>query len=264
MTEFARSEGEPFLEARRSCQEVSCYRPHSHDTLSIGLIVSGSARLTGSVTGPVELHAGDVILIPAHHVHACNPRDGKWEYQMLHSEEEWFTALGPELSSALLAHGVSVIREPLSFQAALAAVDAVFAGATKEQLSKAVQRLLVTLARTTPQRCSSEKDQHDAGRLDPALARLLGDEQNPRINDLAELVGMNRYAFIRAMKQTTGLSPLAWRQNAKINLARHLLRDGHPIAETALSLGFSDQSHFHRVFRSHVAASPGSYREALQ
>lgn len=183
---------------------------------------------------------------------------------MLHVEEAWFTALNPELSSALLAHGVSVIRESLSFEAALSAVNAVFAGSAESQLFEAMQRVLAALSRTAPQRCSREKDQHDAGRLDPALARLLGDEQNPRIDDLAELVGMNRYGFIRAMKQTTGLSPLAWRQNAKINLARHLLRDGHPIAQTALSLGFSDQSHFHRVFRSHVAASPGSYREALR
>lgn len=264
MTEFARSKSEAFLEARRSCQEVSCYRPHSHDTLSLGLIVSGSARLTGSVAGPVDLQAGDVIVIPAHHVHACNPSNGKWEYQMLHVEEAWFTALDPELSSALLAHGVSVIREPLSFEAALAAVNAVFAGSAENQLIEAMQRVLATLSGTTPQRCSSEKDQHDAGLLDPALERLLGDEQNPRIDDLAELVGMNRYGFIRAMKRATGLSPLAWRQNAKINLARHLLRAGNPISETAISLGFSDQSHLHRVFRSHVAASPGSYREAQQ
>lgn len=33
-TEFARSTTIPHVEARRSSQENSCYRPHTHDTFS--------------------------------------------------------------------------------------------------------------------------------------------------------------------------------------------------------------------------------------
>lgn len=96
--------------------------------------------------------------------------------------------------------------------------------------------------------------------LSPALQRLRDDATNPRLDDLADLVGMDRFQLIREMKRATGLSPLAWRQNTRVLEARRRLRAGERIADTAHSLGFVDQSHFHRVFQAHVAASPGAYR----
>ncbi|HWV76460.1 MAG TPA: helix-turn-helix domain-containing protein [Isoptericola sp.] len=50
------------------------------------------------------------------------------------------------------------------------------------------------------------------------------------------------------------------RHNDRVTAARAMLRAGRPLAETAYELGFADQSHFHRVFRAHVAATPGVYR----
>ena len=35
------------------------------------------------------------------------------------------------------------------------------------------------------------------------------------------------------------------------------------LAETALALGFADQSHFQRAFKERVAATPGEYRNAV-
>lgn len=97
-------------------------------------------------------------------------------------------------------------------------------------------------------------------RIEPVLRRLREDEASPRLDVLGDLVGMSTYQVVRAVKRATGLSPIAWRQNARVMRARQRLRDGDSIAETAHSLGFTDQSHFHRVFRAHVAASPGAYR----
>jgi hypothetical protein len=91
MPEFWHSALMPQLESRRSCQEVACYRPHTHDRLSIGLIDSGTTTFTGAASGPVPLAAGDVILIPAGHVHACNPENGRWQYQMIQADQDWVT-----------------------------------------------------------------------------------------------------------------------------------------------------------------------------
>ncbi|MCQ9368653.1 helix-turn-helix domain-containing protein [Brevibacterium sp. 50QC2O2] len=46
--------------------------------------------------------------------------------------------------------------------------------------------------------------------------------------DLAALVGMDGYGLSRAVKRATGLSQLAWRQNARIVRARHMLDHGMP------------------------------------
>ncbi|WP_159499868.1 AraC family ligand binding domain-containing protein [Microbacterium sp. 18062] len=93
MSEFWRRDDLPHLEARRSSQENSCYRPHTHDTFSVGLIDAGTSVLAGHLGGVIRLRPGDVVLIPADHVHDCNPDDGAWRYQMIHIDQEWAASL---------------------------------------------------------------------------------------------------------------------------------------------------------------------------
>ncbi|KAF1040235.1 MAG: hypothetical protein GAK35_03599 [Herbaspirillum frisingense] len=45
----------------------------------------------------------------------------------------------------------------------------------------------------------------------------------------------------------------------KINQARTLLQQGASAADAAYDTGFADQSHFHRAFKSRVAATPLQY-----
>jgi len=101
-------------------------------------------------------------------------------------------------------------------------------------------------------------------RLLPVLHRLGKDAVAPQLDELALLAGVSKYQLIRLMHSSTGFTPIAWRHNELVNRSRELLRAGTSIAQTAAELGFSDQSHFHRVFRSHVATAPGIYRAPLQ
>jgi AraC-like DNA-binding protein len=43
-------------------------------------------------------------------------------------------------------------------------------------------------------------------------------------------------------------------------MAKRLLAQGRSIIDTALETGFSDQSHFTRVFREHTGATPNQYQ----
>ncbi|MGC3994669.1 MAG: AraC family transcriptional regulator [Propionicimonas sp.] len=260
MTEFCRSSALPHLEARRSCQEKPCYRPHFHDTFSIGVVNEGASVFAGGLEGVVRLVAGDVIVIPAGHVHSCNPEQGRWLYQMIHSDQDWAAALAPPDAEDLFDR-VSVLRRPGLPDGVGTLNDLLFADASPEILEEGFAALLAELAHARPTRVVvPDADPELDARLRPVLDRLRDDETNPALDELAGLVGMTTYQLVRAVRRSTGLSPLAWRQNARIIRARHLLREGHPIAETAQALGFADQSHFHRVFRAHVAASPGAYR----
>lgn len=261
MAEFWRSTTVPHLEARRSCQENSCYRPHSHDTFSVGLIEAGTSVLSGRLDGTVRLEPGDVVLIPAGQVHACNPDDGAWRYQMIHMDQTWTASLEPDGEASDLFTGVRVLRHPFVRDQASALGHSVFADEPPDRIEARFADLCRAVERAPAmQIVHSEADPELLARLRPAITRLRDDETNPALADLAALVGMSTYQFGRAMRRATGLAPLAWRQNARIIRARQLLREGRPIAETAHTLGFADQSHFHRVFRSHVAASPGTYR----
>jgi AraC-like DNA-binding protein len=43
-----------------------------------------------------------------------------------------------------------------------------------------------------------------------------------------------------------------------------MLREGMPLADLAVQLGFSDQSHFQRTFRERASVTPGDYQRKLR
>lgn len=260
MAEFGRCGAVAHLEARRSCQELRYYRPHAHDSLSVGAIDAGTSVLT-VLGSKIRLVPGDVIVIPAGHVHACNPDQGRWQYQMIHMDQAWAASLAPDQVESSLFGGVRVFRDRELHSRVDTVTIAIFNSETRETLEPQVTDLLAELEATPPTHLATKDADPDlVARLVPVMDRLRTDQTNPSLTDLAGLVGMSKYQLIRAMRRATGLSPLAWRQNARIAVARHMLREGRPISETAHALGFSDQSHFHRVFSRHVAASPGAYQ----
>ena len=78
---------------------------------------------------------------------------------------------------------------------------------------------------------------------------------------VAEACGLSVGYFSRAFRKTTGLAPHTWLQHARVERAMTMLRGtDKSLSEIALAGGFSDQSHFTRVFTQRVGMSPGAWR----
>ena len=78
--------------------------------------------------------------------------------------------------------------------------------------------------------------------------------------ELAANVRMSPYYFCRLFKQSTSLSPHQFVIRERIERARRLLKEHRfTMVEIAANLGFSDQSHFARVFRIMVGTTPKRY-----
>jgi AraC family transcriptional regulator len=81
-----------------------------------------------------------------------------------------------------------------------------------------------------------------------------------RLEEMAENVQISPYTFGRLFRQTTGLSPHQYVLRARIKEAKRLLGEGKStIAEISLQLGFSDQSHFTRVFHKITGVTPRKF-----
>lgn len=81
--------------------------------------------------------------------------------------------------------------------------------------------------------------------------------------DLAKMVQMSVFHFIRAFKQSTGLPPHQYVLGKRIERAKSLLPDPKlSIAEVALRCGFGSQSSFTTAFRRSTNVTPGAYRNA--
>ena len=84
------------------------------------------------------------------------------------------------------------------------------------------------------------------------------------INELAESCGLSAGALARGFKKSTGLSPHQWLLSRRVDLALELMADPDTsLAEIAFNAGFSDQSHFSRVFMQKMGVAPGAWRKSL-
>lgn len=248
MAEFWHSARLPHVESRRSCQDVRCYRPHSHDRFAVGVIDAGTTVFVGATDEPLRLTPGDVVLIPAGHVHACNPDGGRWHYQMIQADPGWLRdLLGPAVWTPL-GSAILLIRDPDVHRAFTRANDRLFADDPPDAAVAALRDAFAAAVRAPRvRRIVPVTDPALLARLRPVLDRLRDEPHLPALDELATGVGMDKYRLIRSMKRATGLTPVAWRHNDRVIAARAMLREGRSLAETAHTLGFVDQSHFHRA-----------------
>jgi AraC-like DNA-binding protein len=80
------------------------------------------------------------------------------------------------------------------------------------------------------------------------------------LDQLAREAGVSRFHFARQFRLSTGESPMGYLRRARIERSKSILQTrGATIAEVAARLGFSDQSHFTRIFGRLVGVSPGSF-----
>ncbi len=110
-----------------------------------------------------------------------------------------------------------------------------------------------------------------SGGLDPGRERLAKELLRANLSGelplaaVAQECGLSPTHFSRAFRKTVGAPPHRWVIQQRIVLAKTLLREGGmPLADVALTCGFSDQSHFTRFFSSSVGFSPGAWRRAVQ
>jgi AraC-like DNA-binding protein len=81
------------------------------------------------------------------------------------------------------------------------------------------------------------------------------------LSDLAAACGLSTSHFVRAFRQSAGITPHAWLIRRRIDRAMTLMRmTAEPLSTIAQTAGFADQSHFTRVFSKVTGVSPGNWR----
>jgi transcriptional regulator GlxA family with amidase domain len=105
------------------------------------------------------------------------------------------------------------------------------------------------------------------GGLSPRTLRRVRDhveshlEEDLSIETLATTSGLSMYHFIRAFKQSQGVTPHHYLLQRRIERARELLtRTDLSMSQVAFACGFSDQSHFARRFRELVGVPPSTFK----
>ena len=95
-----------------------------------------------------------------------------------------------------------------------------------------------------------------------AIERLRSDsDADVSLAALASDAGLSRFPFCRAFKESTGLSPHAWRRHQRLEEAKNMLRDTDAsVLSIAVALGYSSQAAFGAAFRKLTGATPSTWR----
>jgi len=81
------------------------------------------------------------------------------------------------------------------------------------------------------------------------------------ISDLAVVAELSQFHFIRAFKESVGLSPYQYILSERVRRAKELLSKGDlPVSDVALAAGFHNAYQMNRVFRKLVGLTPTALR----
>lgn len=252
----------PFLECRSTWQSRQPYKMHSHAQLSIGCLEDGGTEChTGENT--YLLNAGDVIVIPPERPHSCHPLPGKTRsYHMLYLDASWcerqLTLAG--FDSERLNSDIVTYSSKTLFQQVMQIIRHLHASELAG-IERDLQRLFAALCHPRVASATDISACSDATRH--VQRRLRGNLQDaPSLTLLAQELVLRPETVLRRFRQDTGMTPMAYLNNARVEHAKTLIRQGVTLADTGYTCGFSDQSHFHRTFVNFTAATPGQYRQA--
>ncbi|MFT4021562.1 MAG: AraC family transcriptional regulator [Acinetobacter sp.] len=266
-TQFWADARMPYVESRRACNSRVCYKSHSHSTFSIGAVDVGESVFSSVFAPAQNIQQGSIVVIPAHVEHCCNPVPNQaWSYQMLHLDAQWLNQLLDEFYAAQSQIAVprwqpEIFQIPEVYQNYCQLNQTLF---DKEKLIFEKEQVLIEcLTRILLPHFNWQRipqAEYGVGLLNRLLEQCHDASAFLSLQQLAQSVGISRYSVIRLFKNHVGVTPHVFQLNLKIQQGRVLLKQGREIIDIAQTLGFHDQSHFHKVFKQLTGITPKQYQ----
>lgn len=250
-------EGVEILEARFTGR---AFAAHRHDTYAVGVTEVGVQ--TFDYRGRTE-HSlpGQVVVLHPDETHDGRAGAGStFGYRIVYVEPARIAEAVRALCGAPTT--LPFVRRPVSKSPELAAAVSSAVRVDLEPL--ALDTLVLRLAEGLLAASAEGIPEHPPLRLDlPALERgraYLADALRVvRSQELETVSGLSRFEFARQFRALYGTSPYRYSVMRRLDRARCRLRDGDPLVDVAIGLGFADQAHFSRVFKAAYGMTPGRY-----
>jgi AraC-like DNA-binding protein len=248
------------IEARRASFQRPIFKKHFHDSYSIGLVEAGASRFSWQ-HGNALLQPGDVVLLNPGEMHVCNPKaEGNWTYRMFYLDVSWVESnLNP------VEFNTHLVRQSAYYLRLCHIYDSLKNSASRLETD---DWLIDTLSNLFQHYGNNQHKQTLAppSRSLQMVHDYLVEHYAEVISlvDLSRLSGLSQYHLLRSFRECYGFPPHTYQNLQRIQHAKILLNDGQAISSIAASLGFTDQSHFNRVFKAVVGIPPGEYQLACR
>lgn len=238
---------------------------HVHDGYALGLVEQGAEWFYYRGNKHVVAPAGSIFAINPNEIHTgAAEADNGWQYRVFYpgiivmrqiaeelTGERWDTPHFPEpvMWDDDLANRLRFLHRTLQYSQSSLERQSVMRDVFGTMILRHASN------RVNPLRVGNEKQAVRIVRdyLETHIA------ENTSLDELAARVGFSPYHLLRVFRKTLGMPPHTYRNHVRIVRAKAMLATGKPIADVALNLGFTDQSHFTRRFKRVVGVTPGEY-----
>lgn len=241
---------------------------HAHEHLVIALVEEGiqQYRYLGSVhrTPP-----GQIFFVDGGEPHTGEPAtEGGYLYRTLCLDPGVFRQLALEVTNRddLPHFRSAVVADRRLFARLLRLHRAVANGAPTIDREAFLLAVVEHLTRT---HVEQRREPLEVGKEDFVVRQVrqyLEDHyaEDVSLAQLGALTSRSPFHLARVFSKALGLPPHAYLESIRVERARNFLRSGMTVVDTALSVGYTDQSHFTHRFRRHTGITPGQYRTASQ
>ncbi|MBZ5686410.1 MAG: AraC family transcriptional regulator [Acidobacteriia bacterium] len=252
------------LELLRATYVTHSFAPHAHEGYVIGVIEQGAEQFEYRRSRHIA-PTGSIVFINPGEVHTgSSATDHGWTYRTLYPPVELLQRAVCDLAGR--QRDIPFFAEPVVHDAEMMMEISLAHRAIEEQTSALEReaRLLWTLARLIVRYAD------DHPRLRPLTKEHLGIQrvrsyleenyaENISLAELASIAHLSPFHLLRSFRNQVNLPPHAYQIQIRITHAKQMLRMGMSCVDTALAVGFADQSHFTKHFKRIVGVPPGLY-----
>jgi AraC-like DNA-binding protein len=258
------------LEILHATYRTHTFARHVHEEFCIGIIVGGVEAVH---------YRGATHLAPAGSLVVFQPDEGHsnwaataagWSFRVIYPAIELLQrAIGAEETAIAMPFFANPILHDRSLFRQIAQFHTLLAQPTiTTRLEQESQLLAVLRTLITRHAVWSQPNQFTIGREHRAVQQIkeylqVHYGQDPSLEDLSSVCGLSPFHLTRVFRDATGLPPHAYLTHLRIAHAKTHLRQSRSLADIAIDLGFTDQSHFTNTFKAWVGIPPGQYRSQI-
>ncbi len=251
----------PGIERMEASFFGNMFTPHRHDTYALGITLQGIQTFNYRGSSRVS-QPGNVIVLHPDELHdgGAGTDDGL-RYRMLY------------LEPAVLRRGLGSDMASLPFVTNPVISDPKLAATLASVLSHLDQNVDPLLLDQFISDIAEGLARHANGPVKPSGLLAIDRMERARqyleahfdrpvqSRELEDVTGLDRYRLIRQFRACFATTPYRYLMMRRLQKARVLIAQNHPLVDIAGDTGFADQSHLNRHFKRAFGVTPGRWAE---
>ena len=243
---------------RAQYQEFAFQR-HYHLDFHIGLITQGQQKFVYKGTSH-HAGAGQVVMMPPDELHDGHSElESGYQVSVFSVSPQWLSDLADQREHG---HTLSFSELILSDQATFLQLCNLHALLINQNISQLAQDCLPyegfsTIVDRYVKFGSKSQVQLGIQSIHTLKEYLMANLDQPvRLEQLSDLCDLTTTQFQRHFKNKMGITPYAWLSRLRMEQGMRLIKSGVSGTEVAHQVGFYDQAHFSKAFKTAFGVSP--------